>query len=212
MIDIDYRYRRALQPDGLTTFETCLSAINDAVADARLAGIDPAKCPAIALLRRHMASMCDKIPVDQDDQHRKLRASCMERIADLKNKPAIIALVLRGLDHRPEELRHYRREGYRALRQIAAHLQMPSAQCRIEYNSPNSTLAGDHTLEVGDLFVRISPERYGEPGLAWRNRHWKKPGNVMRKAPITELRDIPKLANKIRRDLDLKLPPQSRLI
>ena len=36
--DIDYRYRRALQPDGLTTFENALRALNEAVDDVRLAG------------------------------------------------------------------------------------------------------------------------------------------------------------------------------
>lgn len=53
--DIDHRDRRALSPEGLVTYETCLMAVNDAVADARLAGPDPATDPAVQLLSRRLA-------------------------------------------------------------------------------------------------------------------------------------------------------------
>ena len=33
--DIDYRYRRALEPDNLTTYDTAIHALNEAI-DARL--------------------------------------------------------------------------------------------------------------------------------------------------------------------------------
>ena len=44
--DLDFRYRRALQPDGLATIPTATQAVVDAMQDARNAGIDPARDPA----------------------------------------------------------------------------------------------------------------------------------------------------------------------
>jgi hypothetical protein len=52
--DLDFRYRRALQPDGLATIATATQAVVDAMQDARNAGVDPARDPAIILLARHV--------------------------------------------------------------------------------------------------------------------------------------------------------------
>jgi hypothetical protein len=52
--DLDFRYRRALQPDGLATIATATQAVVDAMQDARNAGIDPARDPATILLARHV--------------------------------------------------------------------------------------------------------------------------------------------------------------
>ena len=201
--DIDYRYRRALEPDGLTTFENALRALNEAVEDARLAALDPAVCPAIKLLTRHLGRVSHGEPLCHTALDDELRHQCIERIAELKRAPAIVALVRRGLDYRPQELRHYRRAGSRTLRAIAF---------RLGYTTPQESLAGDHTLEAKQLYLRISPERYGEPGVAWRNPHWKPPGATMRKASITALRDIPALAARIARELKLPSPAQPGLI
>lgn len=105
--DIDYRYRRALQPDGLTTFENALRALNEAVDDVRLAGRQAATCPAVLLLTRHLQRIADGRPTECEADDQALRSQCIERLAELKHRPAIIALVKRGIDYRPEELRHY---------------------------------------------------------------------------------------------------------
>ena len=51
---LDFRYRRALQPDGLATIATATQAVVDAMQDARNAGIDPARDPGTILLARHV--------------------------------------------------------------------------------------------------------------------------------------------------------------
>jgi hypothetical protein len=71
---------------------------------------------------------------------------------------------------------------------------------------------GEHVLEAHGVYLRISPERFGEPGVAWRNPFWKPPGAVMRKASIGVLADLPALAKRIARDLGLSPPAQERLI
>ena len=55
--DLDFRYRRALAPEGLTCFATCLLALNDAVADAKRAGLDFSEDPAVRLFSRRLARM-----------------------------------------------------------------------------------------------------------------------------------------------------------
>lgn len=210
--DIDFRYRRALQPEGLITFDTCLMALNDAVSDSKLAGLEPASDPAVQLLSRRLARIGLGMADRQHAEDRTLREACVERLAALKNKPAIVTLVLRGMDHRPVELAHYRREGQRALRQIAYELGIERGAYRLDYVAPTSNMGGDHTLESTNVFLRISPERWGEQGVAWRHPHWKTPGNTMRKAPITVLRDIPAFAQRIARELKLPAARQASLI
>lgn len=188
--DIDYRYRRALEPDGLTTYDTAIRALNEAIEDARLAGRSAADCPAVLLLTRHLSQIAEGVRTRQDTEDADLRRQCIDKLADLKRSPAIVALVRRGIDYRQEELRHY----------------------RLGYTTPQESLAGDHTLEARGLYIRISPERFGEPGVAWRNPHWKPPGATMRKAPITVLQDIPALAKRIASELKLPAPAQAGLI
>jgi hypothetical protein len=55
--DLDFRYRRALQPDGLATIPTATQAVVDAMQDARNAGVDPARDPATILLARHVGRL-----------------------------------------------------------------------------------------------------------------------------------------------------------
>ena len=210
--DIDYRYRRALQPDGLATYETALQALNEAVGDVRLAGRDVSTCPAVLLLTRHLSRLADGSETLGRSEDKELKDKCLERIAVLKHKPAIIALVRRGLDYKTEELRHYRREGSRTLRLLATELGLSSTNYRLDYVTPREALAGDHILEGRGVYIRISPERFGEQGVAWRNPFWKGPGSVMRKAPITALADLPALARRISRELKLKKPAQAALI
>ena len=82
--DIDYRYRRALEPDGLTTFENALRALNEAVDDARLAALDPALCPAIKLLTRHLGRISNGESLCHTALDDNLCRQCIERIAELK--------------------------------------------------------------------------------------------------------------------------------
>ncbi|MFN3458717.1 MAG: hypothetical protein ACK4Z8_14175 [Novosphingobium sp.] len=94
---------------------------------------------------------------EADDQG--LRSQCIERLAELKHRPAIIALDKRGLDYRPEELRHYRREGTRALRHIAAGTGLEHGDYRISYYTSQEQLAGEHVLEADGIRIRFYPRK-----------------------------------------------------
>jgi hypothetical protein len=49
-----------------------------------------------------------------------LRSQSIVSLGELQHMPAIIALLKRAIEYHPEDLRYFRREGTRGLRQIAA--------------------------------------------------------------------------------------------
>ena len=120
--DLDFHYRRALQPEGLSTVLTAVQAVEDAIKDARNAGLDPERGPAVTLLARHVGRLAAPDPTADTTADQPLRAQCLERIAELKSKPAIVALVRRGVDYDPDARKTFHREASRALRQIAFEL------------------------------------------------------------------------------------------
>lgn len=201
--DFDFRFRRALAPEGLITFATCMAALNDASADAKAAGTDPADDPAVQLFARRLARITDGSLHDIHAQDDDLKAACLERIAELKDKPAIVALLLRQMSYLPRDIAAYRREGQRALCEIAVALGMDRSQFRIAYIAPNPSFVGDHELTGRDIFIRLSVERFGSPAISYRHPLWQGAGAKVRHARATELHDIPALARKIAANLAL---------
>lgn len=211
--DLDFRFRRALAPEGLTTFSHCMAALSDATADATRAGFDPGKDPAVQLLSRRLARFSTNT---QDDPHpgdAHLRENCLTRLADLKHRPAIVALLRKGVDYLPQGLADFRREGQRALRQLAFALGKERSEYRLDYRASNPSLAGDHELSSADLYIRMSVERFGSPAITYRHPQWKGRGGQARHASPTALADITSLARQIAGHLKLPVKPaQTKLI
>ncbi|EJU09316.1 hypothetical protein LH128_15771, partial [Sphingomonas sp. LH128] len=55
--DVPFRHMQAIDPSSLTTVTATLHALNRAMEDCRIAGVDPDHDPAIALLARHFAAV-----------------------------------------------------------------------------------------------------------------------------------------------------------
>ena len=107
--DLDFRYRRALQPDALATIATATQAVVDAMQDARNAGIDPARDPATILLARHVGRIAlGHAPDETFAEDLPLRRQCLAKIDELKSKPALVALARRGIGYDPEAKRAFR--------------------------------------------------------------------------------------------------------
>ena len=82
--DLDFRYRRALQPDALCTIATATQAVVDAMQDARNAGVDAARDPATILLARHAGRIALGNPADATyEEDLPLRRQCLTRIDEL---------------------------------------------------------------------------------------------------------------------------------
>ena len=210
--DLDFRYRRALHPEGLSILQTAVLAVEDAIRDARNAGIDPECDPAVRLLARHLGRLASPGPADDASAESDrtadaaLRAQCLERIAELKARPAIVALVRRGVGYDPEAKRAFRHEGSRALRQIAFEIGLShdcyAVQCYPDKTGP----VADVTLGSEQLHVRVTADAfrtareitYRRP----RSRH-DEFGGPVRYADIGRLADIPRFARQIERDLGM---------
>ena len=201
--DLDFRYRRALAPEGLTCFATCLLALNDAVADAKRAGLDFSEDAAVRLFSRRLARMTASIPLDNPAEDAPLREQCTARIAALKHRPAIIPLLTMGIDHRPDELKAYRGEGRRTLRKLAAAMGFDAGAFTIHYDASNPSLAGDFVLEADGVHLRLSPERWGSRALTYRHPRWQGRGRTVRHAIARDFADITALGRRIARDLEL---------
>ena len=119
--DLDYRYRRALHPDGLRTIAPANQAVTDAMADCRRAGQPGETDPAVLLLARHLGRIASGFdPELMHEADLDLRSRCMNRIAELKTKPALVAIV-RGRDtFNAEEKSLFHAEAKKALRSLAA--------------------------------------------------------------------------------------------
>ena len=153
--DLDFRYRRALQPDGLATIPTATQAVVDAMQDARNAGIDPARDPATILLARHLGRIAlGHAPDETFAEDLPLRRQCMTRIAELKCKPALVALARRGIGYDPEAKRAFHREARSALRVAARHLGLEPDQYDLRSNFAGPAVSGEITLHADENTIQ----------------------------------------------------------
>ena len=95
--DIAFRFQQALDPSALITLPTALHALNAAIEDCRNAGRPQDSDPAVLLLARHLGAIASQIERPNVD----LRRACMDAIANLRRKPALMRESPQGL---PEEM------------------------------------------------------------------------------------------------------------
>ncbi len=135
--DLDFRYRRALQPDALCTVATATQAVVDAMQDARNAGD---------------ATYEEDLP---------LRRQCLTRIDELKSKPALVALARRGIGYDPEAKRAFHREARSALRIAARHLGLDHDQYDLRNNMAGPAVSGEITLHADEIYIQVTTSSFG---------------------------------------------------
>lgn len=164
--DLDFRYRRALQPDGLRTIQHATTAVADAITDARNAGVNPDNDPAIVLLARHLGRLAQGLdPETLHDEDTFLRRQCLNRIAELKAKPALLAIARRGVDYDPQSKTAFHNEAKRALRALANHLGLAPDSYNLRSNKAGPAVSGEVTLHTETLL---------RPGLAGALLRWPR--------------------------------------
>lgn len=201
--DLEFRFHRALQPESLTTISTCLHAVSEAARDAQNAGINPNDDPAVQLLSRHLGRLAGNPAKAVNADDLDLRQRCLAKIAELKDRPAIAALAVKGIDHLPLELKAYRGEGARTLRQIAAEIGFARTDYHLRYTTSNPSMAGEHELDAPSLHIRLNVERLGMPVLAYRNPKLTGKDGRMHHEHASALLDIPRLSRRIAHRLHL---------
>ncbi|UVO53732.1 hypothetical protein [Sphingomonas sp. SUN039] len=203
--DIDFRFRLALNPEGLTTMRTTLSAIGDAIEDARNAGNDPESDPAVRLLARHLGRIASvRAGDDRCADDTKLRHDCLTRIDALAGQPSIVVLARRSIAPDAAARRIFCREAEAQLGALAAAFgERAAAELR---RGPDSLGRTDIVLVTPTLSVRVTTD-LPRPGaeVAYRRNDGANDGANARSrtADIAVLLDPVQFARRIRRELHI---------
>ena len=202
--DVAFRYSQALDPSALITIGTTLHAVHAAITDCRNAGMGIESDPAVILLVRHLSRICETRPTDAE-----LRRDCMARIAELRNRPMLKTLALRGVAYDEPAKRLFHSEGRTAMRRLAEALDLEGGSFDIRSNKAGPAVSGEITLHGETLWVQLSlgsfsPDREvcfrkvrdRQDHVGERN-HW---------ATVRELIEPDRFAARIRRELKLPAP------
>ncbi len=161
--DVAFRYRRALQPDGLRTIQTATRAVAEAAQDARNAGIDPEHDPATVLLARHLGRIANG--GDPEEIHpgdAPLRRKCLAKIDELKSKPILVALARRGFAYDPEAKRAFHAEAKRALLAFAQHIGLAPDEYDLRSNPAGPAVSGEIIFHSDTLYIQIAMSSMGQ--------------------------------------------------
>ena len=211
--DLDFRYRRALQPDGLRTIATAATAVQDAIHDCRRAGVPHETDPAVLLLARHLGRIASGVdPELTHEADLPLRADCMRRIADLKAKPALIAITRSRIAYDADAKELFHREGKRALRSLANYLGLASNEYDLRSNQAGIAVSSEIILHTETLYIMLSATLV-TPGreVLYRRCNGRQDyhGDRNNYCDVALLTDPRKFFAQVRRETGLDLAPKT---
>lgn len=149
--DVAFRHQQALDPSALVTIGASLHAITRAIDDCRNAGIAFETDPAVILLARHLASVTARQSEDA-----LLKRRCMDRIAELRQHPALLTLAVRGVAHDAAAKDRFHSDGRKALRRLAETLGLDPAHYDLRSNRSHASRSGEITLHGEELWMQLS--------------------------------------------------------
>ena len=200
--DLDFRFRRALAPDGLTTIETATTALSEAIADARGAGSDPEQDAGVILLGRHLGRIAGgQNPVSRYREDGPLRERCIAHLAALLHAPTIVVLARRGLTDDVARRRFA----------IEARSRLTALACALGAGEGEFSVARSHAsaacleLRTRELEVTIDGQAEGGCEVVARRASRASGGRPTSgfEHDIAALLDVPRLARTLRRELRL---------
>jgi hypothetical protein len=197
--DIAHRFNQALDPSACTTLTASLHVLNAAITDCRNAGKPHEHDPAVLLLARHLGEIAgSRIPSVM-----QLRRSCMDEIAELRRRPALIAIAAKGIYHDEPAKKQFHADGRRAMYDVRSNLGGPA-------------VSGEITLHGDELYVQLSLGCMG-PGreVMFRRCEGRTDyrGGANHWASVHELVNPGRFAERLVRELHLTVPatPADRL-
>ncbi len=201
--DIAFRYQQALDPSALTSIPVALHGVNAAIEDCRRAGKSVDTDPAVLLLVRHLGSL----GAGGDSSDAELRTACMDEISDLRRKPVLGTLALRGVAHDTDAKKLFHSEARRALLNLAEALGCEKADYNLRSNMAGPAVSGVVTLHSDELYVQDSCEGHGR-GILYRRCRDRSDYLGLRNwyAPLVELTNPARFATRICDDLGLCVP------
>lgn len=202
--DLAFRHQQALDPSALRTLPNALYALNAAFDDCRNAGRPQDSDPAIILLARHLGAVASEI----EESDAELRRACMDAIADLRRKPALIPLAHKGVAYDERAKRLFHSDGRKALSALADALGLPDDGYDIRSDRGGIAVSGSVTLHGMSIYVQLSLDLRDRGRevmfrkVAGRQDHVGEHNNW---ASVEELVQPTRFAARIRRELHL--PP-----
>lgn len=203
--DIAFRFQQALDRSALITLPTALYALNAAIEDCRNAGRPQDSDPAVVLLARHLGTLAAQI----DRPNVELRRACIDAIADLRRKPALIALAHKGVAYDERAKKLFLSDGRKALRALADALGLPDEGYDIRVQRGGVAVSGDVTMHGETIYVQLGLGVMGAGReVMFRKVAGRKDfiGDRNHFASVHELIKPGTLAARIRRELNLPNP------
>ncbi|MBO9375517.1 hypothetical protein GG804_01940 [Sphingomonas histidinilytica] len=203
--DIAFRFQQALDPAALTTLSACLHALTAAIEDCRNAGKSSDTDPAVLLLARHLGTVAAGLGAIDTT----LRRACMDAVAELRRRPALIALAHKGVSYDARAKKLFHSDGRKALKRLAAALGLADDSYDIRSNKAGPAASGDITLHGEEVYVQLSLSALG-PGheVMFRRVKGRKDhcGDRNRWASVHDLLQCDRFAARLRRELHLTEP------
>jgi hypothetical protein len=199
--DVAMRHQQALDPSAINTIAAGLHNIEAAIRDARNAGKDAETDPAVVLLCRHLAAVCDDRASSSD-----LRRACMAEIAEIRRHPALIALAHRGVGYDADAKRQFLADGRRAMRRLAEALGLPDGSYDVRSNPGGTAVSGEIILHGEEAWVELSLGFMGPSREVMFRRVRGRAdyiGDRNRFASVRELLSPDTFAARLRRELAL---------
>ncbi|MGN7931786.1 hypothetical protein [Sphingopyxis sp. 22461] len=203
--DIALRFQQALDPSSLATLPACLHALSAAIDDCRNAGKADDSDPAVILLARHLGILAATIGGGDSG----LRRLCMDQIADLRGKPALVALAHKGVAYDDLAKQQFHADGRKALKRLAAALGLAEGSYDLRSNKGGVAVSGEITLHGDEVYVQLGIGCMGRGReVLFRHVVGRKDycGDRNHWADIAELMAPDCLAARIRRELHLAAP------
>lgn len=150
--DIAHRFQQALDPSLLTTLPAALHALVAAIDDCRNAGKVRDSDPAILLLARHLGCVAES--VGPSGMH--LRRACLDSIADLKHRPALIALANKGVAYDAPAKKLFHSDGRKAMKRLADALGLEENSFDVRSHQGGIASSGEITLHGDEVYVQLS--------------------------------------------------------
>jgi hypothetical protein len=210
--DIAFRFQQALDPSGLETLPTCLHALIAAIKDCRNAGKPDEADPAVILLARHLGAVAASL----GESDTVLRRACMERIAEMRGKSALVVLAHKGVSYDEQAKKLFHSDGRKALKRLAEALCLADGSYDLRSNKGGIAVSGEIILHGEELYVQLGLGIGTGRELMFRRVAGRKDycGDRNHWAAIGKLLEPDRFAARIRRDLHLTEPgtPPLRLV
>ncbi|MBF7015432.1 hypothetical protein [Novosphingobium sp. HR1a] len=197
--DVPFRHMQAIAPSSLTTITATLHALNRAMEDCRMAGVDPDHDPAIALLARHFAT----VTADRGDDD-ILRFACSRPVTELERFPALLTLAVRGIAHDRVAKERFPADGRKAMKALALEIGLSPDSFTISSTPSDPAIAGYVALSSDDISIMLSvgPPHEGNE-VQYFAKRGPASGQKLRFAPMRDFVRRTRFAARIRRDLRL---------